>query len=160
MTISQTIKFPIWSEDTRCDTTILLCWQDFVHGSMLFLLHFWSGKGGENGVAFFRTVDLSVLAVVQVWILALEGTTWLEVVMGDTTIICVAPFAAVWSRARMGVGARRRPWRGVTPFSGKSVRAQQRGVVVVHSFVALPFAMIVFAVIFLLVGFFFSLSLC
>jgi hypothetical protein len=48
----------------------------------------------------------------------------------------------------------------VTPFSGKSVRAQQRGVVVVHSFVALPFAMIVFAVIFLLVGFFFSLSLC
>jgi hypothetical protein len=61
---------------------------------MPFLLPFWIGEGGKNGIPFLWTVDLSVVVIIQVQILALEGIAWLGVIMGDM-MICVAPFAAV-----------------------------------------------------------------
>jgi hypothetical protein len=87
MTISQIIKFPLWNKDTRWDTKMLLCWCNSLRGSTLF--SFWSGEGGKNSMAFLWTVDLSVIFVIQVQILVLEGTAWLAVIMGDM-MICAA----------------------------------------------------------------------
>ncbi len=92
MTISQQIKFPLWNNDARWDTKMLLCWRCSLHRTALFLFPFWSGEGGKDAIIFLWTVDLSVVLVVQVQILALEGTALLAVIIRDM-MICVAPFA-------------------------------------------------------------------
>ncbi len=46
-------------------------------------------------------VYLSVVLVVQVQIFVLEGITSLAVIIGDM-MICIAPFATAWVRARIG----------------------------------------------------------
>ncbi len=108
----------------------MLCWCCSLHGTILFFFLFGS-TGGKDAIVFFWTVDSSIVFVVQVQILGLEGTALLVVIFGDMTI-CIAPFAAAWARARIGARGRRRPWQGGTPFSGQSDRAQRRGMVVVH----------------------------
>ncbi len=70
--------------------------------------------------------------------------------IGDM-MICIAPFATAWTRARTGAWARSKPWQEATPFSRQSVRAPRRGVVVVHELILL-LEVIVFVVVSLLVG--------
>jgi hypothetical protein len=64
MTISQTIKFPIWNKDTRWDTKMLLCWCNTLHGSMFVLLPFWNKEGDKNGIAFLWMVGLSIVVII------------------------------------------------------------------------------------------------
>jgi hypothetical protein len=101
---------------------MLLCWHYSLHGTMLFLFPLWSCKGGK---------DLFIV-VVQVWILALEGTALHAVIISDM-MICIDPFATAWARARTVAWTRRRLWQGMTLFSGQSVCTRRRGVVVVHN---------------------------
>jgi hypothetical protein len=91
MTISQQIKFSICNKDARWDTKRLLCWRCSLHGSTLFLLPFWSSKGGKNVFIFLWMVDTFVILVILVQILTLEGTALLAVIIEDMMIS--APFA-------------------------------------------------------------------
>ncbi len=125
---------------------MLLCWRDSLFGSMLLLLCFLSSKGGKNSTAFGGMVGLFIVVVLRVQILALEGSAWLTVIMRNM-MVGIAPVAAAWARARMGAWARRRPWTGATPFSGQSVRAQWRGLVIVHDLFVLLLEVIGFAII-------------
>jgi hypothetical protein len=69
-------------------------------------------------------------------------------------MVGVAPAAAALARARTGARVRRRPWTRATPFSRQGVRAQWRGLVVVHGFVTLFLEVIKLAIILFLVWLF------
>ncbi len=71
----------------------LLCWRNFLFGRTLVLFCFWSSKGGKNSTAFLGTIVMSIVGILKVQILALEGSAWLEVIMGDM-MVCIAPVAA------------------------------------------------------------------
>ncbi len=132
---------------------MMLCWCNSLFGSTLVLLCFWIMEGGKNGIAFVGMVEVSAVFILRVWILVLEGSARLAVIMGDM-MVGIAPVPTAWGRARMGALARRRSWAVAIPFSRQSVHAQQRGPVIMQDLIVLLLEVIAFAINFLLVGLF------
>jgi hypothetical protein len=130
---------------------MFLCWLGSLIGGMLVTLCLWSSEGDENSIALVRMMVMSVIIVLGVQVIALEGSAWLAVIMRHM-MVGVAPATAAWARA--GTRARRRSWTRATPFSEQGVCAWWRGLVIMHGLVTHFLEVIAFAITLLLVGLF------
>ncbi len=119
-----------------------------IYGGAYLSLH-WSGEGGKNSIALIRAMNTSaVVTLGGVQVSALEGRSWPVVILSHMVVVIVP---ANQSRARPRTRAQRRSWTRTTPFSGQIARVQQRGLVIMHGFVALFLGVIALAIILLVV---------
>ncbi len=126
---------------------IILCWRDSLFLVATISLCFWSREGSKNAIALVRAMVMSVIIVLGVRTPAFGRCAWLAIMLFNMMIF-VAP--AAWARARTGARAQRRS--RLTPFSGQTAGAWQRGLVIVHGLVTLFLEVIALAIILLVVG--------
>jgi hypothetical protein len=148
MTISQKV-FPIWNKDIRWDTWII-CWCNSLLVGVLTFLSRWSREDNKNGIALVRAMDMpAVITLKGVQTYVLGERTQLAIIIIYMMVV-VAP--AAWARGRPRTRAQRRSCARATPFSGQIAHAWQRGLVIVHSLVALLLEVIALVIILLFVG--------
>ncbi len=86
MTISQTVRFPIWNKDIHRDTYFLYWRNSLFLGA--FLLRSRSGEGGKDSIAFVRAMNVSaVVTLGGIRVPALEGQICSVVILVDMMVV-------------------------------------------------------------------------
>ncbi len=91
----------------------------------------------------------AIVTLGGVQVLALRGCTWLAIILIDMMMVVAL---TAWARARPRLKAWRRSWTRLTSLSKWIASAQLRGLVIMHSLVALFLGVIVLAIILLVIG--------